>query len=484
MNSPKRIGPKAIAIGTLPTQERSGWTISHLLIAPLAMVLDVALIGIACVVSTVAYDLETMGRVADLESYIGLASVTAVLFLALGKNSGTYDLSELLNLKLQIRRIAARWSAVLLFLTAAAFAMKVGSAFSRGATISFGLIGISLLICSRVGWRLFLANGVRRFSSRQVAIIADRASATEAGIFEALARHGLQPVHHFLLPSTRASLEERRSTIARAISAIRGSTAEEIVVCTTLDNWTFLKQVVAEFRILPLPVSLVPVGEGTDLFNLPHRTIGDTITIELQSAPRTPIQRAIKRIFDVLISASCLILLFPLFLMTAAAIKLDSPGRIVFRQRRCGFNGRLFEIFKFRTMTVLEDGNHVAQAKRNDNRITKIGSLLRRTSVDELPQLFNVLRGDMSIIGPRPHALVHDDEFMRVVANYAFRHHVKPGITGWAQVNGCRGETKTLADIERRLELDLFYIDNWNLALDFKIIFMTMIEIIRGKNAY
>ena len=170
--------------------------------------------------------------------------------------------------------------------------------------------------------------------------------------------------------------------------------------------------------------------------------------------------------------------------MTAIAIKLDSPGPVIFRQRRCGFNGRLFEIFKFRTMIVLEDGNRVVQAKRNDTRITKLGAFLRRTSIDELPQLFNVLRGDMSIIGPRPHALAHDDEFMRVVANYAFRHHVKPGITGWAQVNGCRGETKTLGDIERRLELDLYYIDNWTLALDFKIIFMTVIEIIRGENAY
>ncbi len=484
MNSQKRIQTKALAIGALPNQERLGWTISHRLIAPLAMALDAVMIGVACVLSTAAYDLVTMGNIGDLEPYFGLASLTAVLFLALGKNSGTYDLAELLNLKLQIRRIAARWSAVLLFLTAAAFAMKVGSIFSRGATISFGLVGISFLICSRVGWRLFLMNGVRKFSSRKVAVIADGASASEAGVFEALARHGLQPVHHFLLPSGRASLAERRSAVARAISAIRGSTAEEIVVCTTLHNWTFLKQVVAEFRVLPLPVNLVPVGDGTDLFNLPHHTIGDSITIELQSAPRTPMQRAIKRVLDVLISASCLTLLFPLFLMTAAAIKLDSPGPIIFRQRRCGFNGRLFEIFKFRTMIVLEDGDRVVQAKRNDNRITKLGSFLRRTSIDELPQLFNVLRGDMSIIGPRPHALAHDDEFMRVVANYAFRHHVKPGITGWAQVNGCRGETKTLGDIERRLELDLFYIDNWNLALDFKIMFMTVIEIIRGENAY
>lgn len=484
MSSPKRIRTKALVMGALPTPQRLGWTISHRLIAPLAMAFDAAMIAIACIVSTVAYDLLTMGRVADLEPYFALASVTIVLFLALGKNSGTYELSELLNLKLQIRRIAARWSAVLLFLAAMAFAMKTGSVFSRGATISFGIVGIALLVFSRLGWRLFLATGVRKFSSRQVAIIADRASMTEAGLIDALARHGLQPVHHFQLPPSRSTPEERRSTIARAISTIRGSTAEEIVLCTSFENWAYLKQIIAEFRILPLPVSFIPVGQGTDLLKMPHHAIGDTITIELQSAPRTLMQQVLKRVFDIIISVICLVLLIPLFIMTAVAIKLDSPGSIIFRQRRCGFNGRLFEIYKFRTMTVLEDGNRVIQAKRNDIRVTRIGSLLRRTSLDELPQLFNVLKGDMSIIGPRPHALAHDDEFMRLLANYAFRHHVKPGITGWAQVNGCRGETQTVSDIERRLELDLYYIDNWNLALDLKILAMTAIEIIKGKNAY
>jgi len=135
-------------------------------------------------------------------------------------------------------------------------------------------------------------------------------------------------------------------------------------------------------------------------------------------------------------------------------------------------------------MTVLEDSDAIAQAKRNDNRVTCIGSWLRRTSIDKLPQLFNVLRGEMSIVGPRPHAMAHDDEFDRVAAKYAYRHHVKPGITGWAQVNGYHGQTRTIADIERRTKYDLWYIDNWTLALDFKLIMMTVIEVVRGENAY
>src|SRR4029077_10886573 len=184
------------------------------------------------------------------------------------------------------------------------------------------------------------------------------------------------------------------------------------------------------------------------------------------------------------IAGTALILHLPILLITAIAIKLDSPGPIIFRQWRCGFNGRPFQILKFRTMSVLEDGDTIVQARRNDPRVTRIGKLLRRTSLDELPQLLNVLQGSMSIVGPRPHAMAHDNEFDKLVANYAYRHHVKPGLTGWAQVNGNRGELQSLVDIERRIELDLWYIDNWSVMVDFRIIFMTMFEVIRGRNAF
>ena len=171
-------------------------------------------------------------------------------------------------------------------------------------------------------------------------------------------------------------------------------------------------------------------------------------------------------------------------LLTALIVKLDSPGPVIFRQRRSGFNGRIFHIFKFRTMSVQEDGAAVVQAGRDDKRVTRFGKWLRRTSIDELPQLVNVLLGNMSVVGPRPHAISHDDEFSKIAENYAYRHHVKPGITGWAQVNGYRGETKTPEQVRRRVELDLYYIDNWSLLLDVKILFMTLIEVAKGENAY
>jgi putative colanic acid biosynthesis UDP-glucose lipid carrier transferase len=179
-----------------------------------------------------------------------------------------------------------------------------------------------------------------------------------------------------------------------------------------------------------------------------------------------------------------LIALLPLLAIVAVAIKLDSPGPILFRQKRCGFNGRGFPIRKFRTMSVLEDGPSIIQAQFADKRVTRLGTWLRRTSIDELPQLLNVLDGSMSLVGPRPHAVAHDNQFDKIVRNYAFRRRVKPGLTGWAQVNGCRGPTPTAASIERRVEYDLWYIDNWSLRLDFAILLQTPIEILHGRNAY
>jgi undecaprenyl-phosphate glucose phosphotransferase len=171
-------------------------------------------------------------------------------------------------------------------------------------------------------------------------------------------------------------------------------------------------------------------------------------------------------------------------LLTAIAIKLDSSGPIIFKQYRKGFNGKPFVMFKFRTMTVQENGDSVVQARRADPRVTPIGALLRSSSIDELPQLLNVLIGNMSLIGPRPHALAHDTYFEKVLGEYAFRHHVKPGMTGWAQCNGARGPTPTLDHIAERVKLDLWYVNNWSLWFDIQILIKTFFEVMRKRNAY
>jgi undecaprenyl-phosphate galactose phosphotransferase/putative colanic acid biosynthesis UDP-glucose lipid carrier transferase len=195
-------------------------------------------------------------------------------------------------------------------------------------------------------------------------------------------------------------------------------------------------------------------------------------------------ERSVKRLVDLVMATVALIALFPLMLFTGLAIKLDGAGPVIFRQNRKGFNGQQFVMFKFRTMTVQENGDLITQAGRNDPRVTRIGKLLRASSVDELPQLVNVLRGEMSLIGPRPHALAHDNYFEKVLEDYAFRHHVKPGMTGWAQVHGLRGATPTIDVISRRVKMDLWYINNWSLWLDVQIFFKTFFEVLRKRNAY
>jgi len=489
-HKPQLSTPKSVALESLkyPRRRRAPWSISYRVVAPIAMLCDVFVIVLMGALSSIAYQYyyydSLVGRPAETMQAAGLAAVVAALFVSFGKIRNLYEPSELLNLKSQIQRISFKWLAVLLFLAAAAFAMKAGGNFSRGSTIVFAGLGLLALVGERVLWRVVLADGlaVRRFSGRRVILIAEQGSVRESGILEALDRHGLQPTHQFILPLK--DIQEQKRVIAKAIATVRGSKIEEIIVGADPGRWSQLKELFSELRVLPIPVNLVPVGPSADLFQLPSHTIGDTVTVELQRGPRTLFERAAKRVLDIVFVTGALVLLVPLFVMTAIAIKLDSPGPVIFWQRRSGFNGRKFYIMKFRTMSVLEDGETVMQAKPKDSRVTRVGYWLRRTSIDELPQLFNVLRGHMSIIGPRPHALAHDTEFGKLVANYAYRHHVKPGITGWAQVNGFRGRTCTVSDVEKRLELDLWYIDNWSLGLDFKISLMTIFEIIKGENAY
>jgi putative colanic acid biosysnthesis UDP-glucose lipid carrier transferase len=201
----------------------------------------------------------------------------------------------------------------------------------------------------------------------------------------------------------------------------------------------------------------------------------------------TPFQGAdglIKRASDVFLASVALILLWPLMITLAIGVKLSSPGSVFFRQRRYGVGGKEIRIFKFRSMTVLEDGANVLQATREDPRTTKFGAFLRRTSMDEIPQLFNVLLGEMSIVGPRPHAVAHNETYRSLIQGYMIRHKVRPGITGWAQVHGLRGETRTLDEMKARVEYDLYYLRRWSLWLDLRIMFRTIRIIFKDKMAY
>jgi Undecaprenyl-phosphate glucose phosphotransferase len=263
----------------------------------------------------------------------------------------------------------------------------------------------------------------------------------------------------------------------------REKAIENIFLFISWEKSHLIEVILNALSVLPIRVHLVPDEKVIDYLRQTHR-IGAIWTAELKRTPLSKSEQALKRGVDLMGAGLALLLLSPLMAATALLIKLGSGGPIFFVQSRNGFNGRLFRIFKFRTMTVLEDGPVIRQATREDARCTPLGRWLRRTSIDELPQLINVLRGQMSLVGPRPHAAAHDCKYERKIAAYAFRYHVKPGITGWAQVNGYRGETRTLSLMSTRVELDLWYIKNWSIWLDLKILLRTLTTEVWRCRAY
>jgi undecaprenyl-phosphate galactose phosphotransferase/putative colanic acid biosynthesis UDP-glucose lipid carrier transferase len=231
-------------------------------------------------------------------------------------------------------------------------------------------------------------------------------------------------------------------------------------------------------RALPLPVVLLPDQRVRSILAQPMAEMGPDIAVQVQRAPLGPLELKLKRSFDVAFAGLALVLLAPLLSIVAATIKLTSRGPIVSHHYRRGFNGQTFRIHKFRTMFA-RPGETSGYAQPGEGHLTTLGTFLRTTGIDELPQLINVLRGEMSVIGPRPHAVARDDECSRKIANYACRHHVKPGITGWAQVNSVRAEGERMEQMERRLDLDLWYVSNWSIWLDLAILLRACLRVTR-----
>lgn len=214
----------------------------------------------------------------------------------------------------------------------------------------------------------------------------------------------------------------------------------------------------------------------------PRDRAGDCYcSVERRRLPLGALDPLVKRLFDLVLATALLATLAPLMLLVGLIVRATSAGPAIFTQQRRGFDGREFAILKFRTMRVAQDGPGLRQATRGDPRVTRLGRWLRRTSIDELPQLVNVLRGEMSLIGPRPHALAHDDAFAHAIYEYARRRHMKPGLTGAAQAAGLRGETRTLAQMQARVARDIWYIDNWSMALDIRIAFQTLFTLFKHE---
>jgi putative colanic acid biosynthesis UDP-glucose lipid carrier transferase len=259
---------------------------------------------------------------------------------------------------------------------------------------------------------------------------------------------------------------------------------KDVFITLPLTSQPRILQLMETLQNSTASVHFVPDVFGVSIIQGRLEDMGGVPVVGLHVTPFTGINGLLKRASDIVLASIILVLISPVLMAVAAGVKLSSPGPVIFRQRRTGLDGEVIEVYKFRSMTVQDNGSVVPQATRNDPRVTRFGRFIRRTSLDELPQFFNVLKGEMSIVGPRPHAVAHNEQYRKIVKAYMARHKVKPGITGWAQVNGLRGETDTVDKMARRVEYDLEYLRNWSLGLDLLIIARTAKLMFFDRKAY
>jgi Undecaprenyl-phosphate glucose phosphotransferase len=440
---------------------------------------DAALILCASILGDFAYHYFWYGNVPDASMSSGVGIVACAVYWLLARSGDQYSLPSLLASQPRWSPILFAWAIVFLLLPLALFLVKAGAGFSRGSMIAFAASALVLLLGAR-----FFANSYLRsmmaegwIAGRRAVIIGEPDELASLNATNLLYRFGIEEASRVLLKDLGDGLSGPSSgeiaEVDRAVEIARDTGASEFVVVVNWSRRAFLEVARNRLRSSPLPVRLLPDQNIRSIACRRRLFAAAAFAIELQREPLTKTERAIKRGLDICLASAILLCLSPLLAMTAAAIKLSGPGPAIFRQRRRGFNGHPFVIYKFRTMNVIEDGAVIRQATKRDDRVTPIGRVLRQSSIDELPQLFNVLKGDMSLVGPRPHAIAHDDEYGVAIAHYAYRHHVKPGLTGLAQVNGCRGETVHLDQMKKRIDFDLWYIDNWSLLLDLHILART-----------
>lgn len=418
----------------------------------------------------------------DPDTSVGAGLIVSVVFVAIAYFQGVYDAHRLPSLVWQLRKVVVIWLVSLTILAVEAFLLKSTENLSRGTVVVFAILGGVGLISLRSAWQLALATSFakERLVDRKVVLLSLRPLDFTSSRFKDLRKNGFDVVRHFVLGGDDDG-KGWDGEIRDVIRQSRAADVDEFLLAVDWNELPLLQKLGQSLRAVPQPIRLLPDDPIADLVSRPCIPVSGTVAIELQRPPLAVFERFQKRCLDVGIAAFALVTLAPLLTTIALLIKLDSPGSVIFRQSRRGFNGKPFEIWKFRSMTVCENGQTITQATKQDARVTRIGRFLRMTSIDELPQLWNVLRGDMSLVGPRPHALAHDNYYDEIIRNYVYRHHMKPGLTGWAQVNGLRGETPTIDLMEKRVEYDVWYVGNWSIWLDLKILVRTTVALVRQE---
>jgi len=415
--------------------------------------------------------------------YASLILVTSIFFQFAARQNRLYDAAKVEDFLSQLNTMIYVCAATFAMTFIMLFFMKQSEFYSRVWFIYWSAI---FLASASLG-RVVFTRQVRRLA-RKGALRRSIALIGEGPRFVRVKEQLLNDKQHYRLTDVIELLDQsyaqEQDSLQRFIEGARANDVADVLIALPSSRAASLNAVVRHMQTLPADIHLLPdLGDIQIPLMRLHRT-GDFSFITTVSRPIEGWGVFQKRVEDFAVALTGVVVAAPVMMLIALAIKLDSKGPVIFRQRRHGYNHSVIEVLKFRTMTVLEDGNSVSQAKKGDNRVTRAGWFLRRTSLDELPQLINVLRGDMSIVGPRPHALAHNSYYEDLVENYANRHRVKPGMTGWAQIHGYRGEIDHPQKMAERVRYDLEYIENWSIWLDLKIIIMTPLFCFFHKNAY
>lgn len=451
--------------------------------------IDAIIILLSCLAGGFGYQLFAGHPFPGLGPQFAVGLLACLFYTLRMSKSGFYSFPEIAAPRVEVSEVLVYWFTTGLLLAFIAFLLKVGDSFSRGSFVVFYFLSPIMLLSVRKVTKTVLTQAISSglIGRRDTVLIGEFNEMTALRPEDLLAVCGATEINRFVL-SREEDCAARKSADRRIVDHVaefvRRHSCRQILLALSWSDSARIELIRDRIKVLPVAARLLPDLRVRSLTNSTWSSRNRAFAIEVQTAPLSGTQRFAKRVTDIVASSLALIFFLPIMAFTAVAIKLDSPGPVIFRQTRRGFNGKTFVIFKFRTMTVQENGTTVVQATRDDIRVTPIGGLLRSLSIDELPQFLNVLRGDMSLVGPRPHALAHDNYFETILSDYAFRRHVKPGITGWAQCNGARGATPSIEHISERIKLDLWYINNWSLWLDIQILIRTFFEVIRKHNAY
>lgn len=422
--------------------------------------------------------------------YIIFAITTFLLMLPIFKAVGLYRPYRSLSPTSIGPRLLSGWVTLLAILSFLGFLTQTSIEFSRPLLLTWAItVPLVLLTVHLVIWRLL--RGLRAAGRNQRSAVVAGLNDVSYHLANQIQKSPELGIRlHGFFDGHRAESVGRfggRSLIGPLDTLpqyVREHNIDVVYIACVTEQEEVVAELIKELKDTTACVYFVP---NILMFNLMHARsyeLNGIPLIAVWEVPFSEIQYILKRGIDIVVSLLALLALSPLMLLIAIGIKLTSAGPILFKQRRYGLNGQEILVYKFRSMKVMEDGAKVQQATRNDSRITPLGGFLRKTSLDELPQFINVLQGRMSLVGPRPHAVAHNEMYRKLISGYMLRHKVKPGITGWAQVNGFRGETDTLEKMQQRVNYDLEYLRNWSLSLDLQILIKTALVFLRDQNAY